>query len=101
MKVNFYTPFLLLLCFCYPAVAQKLTNVRATIDSATNTVNILYDLQGAMEGQLYQVNLYSSHNNFSSPLSFVNGDVGDGITPGTDKQIVWQPKELLNFNGQL
>lgn len=93
---------LFLLCLCRPAGAQKLSNVRARVDSATSTVNILYDLEGSMDGQLFRVDLYGSHDKFSVPLFWVTGQVGDSITPGIDKQIVWNAqKDLLTFKGEV
>jgi hypothetical protein len=100
MKV-YVTTLVLFSIFCGPGNAQKLSNVRATLDSATAPVNIRYDLEAALEGQLFKVYLYSSHNNFSAPLLLVTGAVGDGITSGINKQIVWDSKELIAFDGQL
>jgi hypothetical protein len=54
-----------------------------------------------MEGQVFNVDLYSSHNDYSSPLLYVSGDTGKDIKPGIDKKLVWQTKELINFDGQL
>ena len=97
MKKNIYC----FICFLYalPVFSQQITNVRATADSAT--ITILYDLVGTIEGQLFTVDLYSSHNEYESPLIYVSGEAGRNIKPGTDKKIVWEGKELNNFDGQL
>ncbi len=100
MKLRFWALFSLLVCGG-AANAQKVSNVRAALDTASATVSILYDLAGVMEGQLFRVNVYSSHNQYITPLLQVTGAVGDGIVPGADKQIVWNPKELNNFDGQV
>jgi hypothetical protein len=93
---------LFLLGLCRSAGAQKLSNVRAVVDSTNATVNILYDLEGSMDGQLFRVELYASLDKFSESLFWVTGQVGDSITPGVDKQIVWNAqKELLNFKGEV
>ena len=97
MRIYFYC--IILFLFAFQATAQKLSNVRASLDSTT--VTILYNLESSIEGQLYNVELYSSHNDYSSPLLYVSGDVGKAIKPGIDKRIVWQTKELINFDGQL
>jgi hypothetical protein len=82
-----------------PLAAQTVSQVRATADSSV--VTILYDLQGTIEGQLYQVELYSSHNAFSTPLQYVYGEVGNNIQAGKDKKIIWQTKELMNYEGEV
>ncbi len=90
---------MLLVSFFNEAVAQKLSNVRAAVN--LSTVTIRYDLEGAIPGQLFEVNLYSSYNGFSAPLAMVSGDVGKEIQPGMQKEIQWQTKELPDFDGKL
>jgi hypothetical protein len=82
-----------------PCTAQQVSNVRATADSAF--VTILYDLQGDLEGQLFSVELYGSHNEYTSPLLYVTGDVGSNVKAGKDKKMVWQTRELNIFEGQI
>ena len=89
----------LLVWLCLPAFAQKVTNVRAKVDSTL--VTIVYDLEGSAQGQLYKVSLYGSHNNYRSPLVFVSGDAGPSIAPATNRKVQWQAKELTNYEGEL
>ncbi|QHT69793.1 hypothetical protein GXP67_25680 [Rhodocytophaga rosea] len=97
MKV--FTAGLLLYLMAYPAFSQQISNVRATADSAF--VTILYDLQGTIEGQLFTVELYGSHNEYNSPLLYVTGEVGNKIKAGKNKKMVWQTRELNNFEGDI
>src|SRR5882762_1847745 len=80
--------------------AQKVENVRAA--ASGEQIIITYDLTGVKSDQRFKVNLYSSHNNFASPVQQVTGDVGDNIAAGKDKRIAWNAKsELSNFKGNL
>jgi hypothetical protein len=52
------------------------------------------------EGEDYELYLYGSHDNFTTPLQMTTGDVGKKIIPGKDKVIYWDAKsELGNFKG--
>lgn len=90
---------MLLGSFSHAAVAQRLSKVRAVVNAST--VTVVYDLEGAVLGQLFEVNLYSSHNNFSTPLRMVSGDVGKEVQAGSQREIQWQTGELPDFDGKL
>jgi hypothetical protein len=80
--------------------AQRVVNVRA--ESKGNVVIITYDLVGTIRGQLYEVTLYSSHNDKAQPLVYVRGDIGTNQTPGRNKTIEWgAKKELKEFEGEV
>ena len=82
------------------AHAQTVSNVQARVDG--NNVIISYDLQAASEGQQFKVEIKSSKDNFTSPLKEVSGDVGENITPGIAKTVIWNAmKELGKFSGQI
>lgn len=93
----------LLLIFLFsfaPLHAQKVGNVRAEKDG--EYVRIQYDLEGEDPADQYEVELYASHNNFTSPLEMVTGDVGKGIKPGPDKLVIWRPSEELDaYTGEI
>ena len=92
-------PCLALLLFCGTLAAQKIENVKATING--DDIIITYDLSGK-EGQEFKINLYVSNNNFSKPLIKASGDIGSKITPGKDKRVVWNAKnELPEYKGDL
>lgn len=79
--------------------AQRIENVKATV--VNEKVIITYDVTGVASGQRFKAQLYSSHNNFGSPLFRVSGDVGE-ITPGPGKRIEWDAKsELVTFSGEV
>ena len=80
--------------------AQKVENVRAS--SSGEQIIIIYDLTGTKADQRFKVNLYSSHNNFASPVQQVTGEVGDNIAAGKNKRIAWSAKdEIKDFKGSL
>lgn len=96
--VYFLLPFCCLLSLT--ATSQSVTNLNA--ETRGNVVMISYDLNGSLAGQLYQVVVYSSHNQMAEPLVHVRGDAGADVTPGTNKKIVWGAfKELSRFEGPL
>jgi hypothetical protein len=92
MKKNSYAT--LFFCGLTQAVlGQTLSNIRA--EAKGNVVYVYYDLQGSMEGQVFQVDLFSSQNGNTVPLKYVRGDVGKAIVPGNNKKIEWGAKKEL------
>ena len=80
--------------------AQKVDNVRAA--ASGELIIITYDLSGTKPEERFKVKLYSSHNNFVSPVQQVTGDVGDNIVAGKDRRIAWSAKdEMKDFKGSL
>lgn len=92
---------LILICtFSISAFSQKLENLKAV--SAGDRIIITYDLNAEVPSDKYDVQIYSSYNNFSSPLKYLIGDVGNSLTSGIGKRIEWEAKkELGNFKGDL
>jgi hypothetical protein len=91
---------LLLVLLVVPSRAQRITNVQAQL--VGDYVSIQYDLAGEIPGQVFEVSLYSSQNEFSQPLKQVRGAVGPDITPGREKAIEWgAQKELTRFTGEV
>jgi hypothetical protein len=91
---------LLLVFLVVPTWAQRITNVQAQL--VGDYVSIQYDLSGEIPGQIFEVALYSSHNDFTEPLKQVRGAVGPDITPGRQKAIEWgAQKELTRFTGEI
>jgi hypothetical protein len=66
-------------------------------------VHLIYDLFDQMDSRTYQLRLYSSKDNFISPLAKVRGDVGMEVPPGKNKEIIWNASEELgnDFRGKL
>ena len=84
--------------------AQRIENIRAEVIGDGEKVVITYDINGASSGQKFKITLYSSHNNYRSPLSLVAGDVGldKEIAGGPGKRIEWSAKaELKDFKGDI
>ncbi|MGK7389343.1 MAG: Ser-Thr-rich GPI-anchored membrane family protein [Candidatus Cyclobacteriaceae bacterium M2_1C_046] len=95
-----YFLLLLLSAVFLNANSQTLTNIRA--EAKGEVVIINYDLIAPQSDQKFDVKLYASHNNYSSPLKFVSGDVGENVQPGTNKRIQWDAKaELQKFDGNI
>ncbi len=73
------------------------------IEFADRNVIVHYTLDdGANSNRQFLVQLYSSQDNFSVPLTKVTGDVGSEVLSGVDKKIVWEiTKELGSFKGNV
>lgn len=73
------------------------------IEFAGRTIVVHYTLDdGANSNRQFLVQLYTSQDNFSVPLTKVTGDVGSEVSSGVDKKIVWDvTKELGNFKGNV
>ncbi len=83
--------------------AQTITNVSASRDPTnSNQVIITYNLLESGPNQIYRIELKSSNDNYSSVLQLVSGDVGDNITPGNNRRIIWRAREELGlFRGNI
>ncbi len=80
--------------------AQQVNNIIAEKDG--DYVKITYDLSAGSPSEMFEVQLYGSHNNFTTPLRSVSGDIGKNIKPGEDKIIIWRPmEELTTFTGEI
>ena len=90
--------FLLPGIFCY---AQAIENINVSFDG--QKVSITYDLLHGNPNEKFKVTILSSHDNFSIPLTFAEGDIGEGIFPGKSKKVVWNVKNILppDFDGDL
>jgi len=83
------------------ACAQSIQNVKAS-PIQDGKVAVTYDILGAKANQKFNIELYGSQNNFSSPLTSVAGDVGKDITGGAGKKIVWNASEELDdYKGEM
>lgn len=82
--------WLLYILSLHPVAAQETSLQRIELNG--ELVTIFYSLNDTTQGRTYIVSLYSSKDNFASPLQKVTGDVGIEITPG-NKKIVWNAKE--------
>lgn len=54
-----------------------------------------YSLHDTVPGRTFMVNLYTSHDNFITPASALQGDHGIGIKAGNDKRLTWNARQEL------
>ncbi|HEY9048233.1 MAG TPA: hypothetical protein VIN08_20140 [Ohtaekwangia sp.] len=82
------------------AHAQRLTNI---IPQAVGTKIIVhYNIEDFKEDQLFEVALYCSKDQYAQELRHVSGNgVGNAVTPGTDRVIIWDVlKDVNAFVGE-
>ena len=98
-RASVFIIFLSAVFFSRVVEAQSVKNIEATV--LDDIIVVTYDLNGN-ESDLFNVNLYSSKDNFENPLTLVTGDVGQNVAPGKKKRIEWLAKnELGDFEGSL
>jgi hypothetical protein len=73
------------------------------IEFTGRNVIVHYNLDdGANSSRQFLVQLYSSQDNFTTPLTRVTGDFGPEVSAGVDKKIVWDiTQELGAFKGNI
>jgi hypothetical protein len=73
------------------------------VELAGNDINLYYNLLDSVAHRTYTVTLFSSKDNFISPLEKVSGDVDLEVKPGANKKITWHAKEELgaDFDGKV
>ncbi|MEY4930834.1 MAG: hypothetical protein RI909_1558 [Bacteroidota bacterium] len=91
---------LLFLLISYASLAQKATIKRIELNG--EKIIVYYDLEDDNPNNEYQINLFVSKDNFSTPVSKVKGDVGSEIKPGSDKRVEWNIfEEFSSYKGDL
>ena len=80
---------------------QDLSIKKIEIDG--ERVYATYDLIDSTLERTYTINLYSSRDNFITPLKNVKGALGLEVPPGTNKVIEWNAREELgaDFNDKV
>ena len=73
--------------------AQSITNVIAQFDG--EKVIISYDLVSRHADDRYAIQVFSSNDNFSQPLSLLVGDAGESVQPGTNRRLTWDARSSL------
>lgn len=77
------------------------------VELAGDQLLIFYDLIDTTKNRLYAIHLYSSRDNYITPLTKVQGDITQGsvlaVEPGANKKITWNAKEELgaDFEGSV
>lgn len=99
--IHFYLGCVLIFTISNFSEAQSIENIVATFDN--DSLIITYDLNSSSPSQLFNITLFSSHNNYQNPITMVSGDVGNSINPGKQKTVNWNvTKELPpEFNDEI
>jgi hypothetical protein len=63
------------------------------IELAGEKIIVHYDLDDSNPNNEYKLDLFSSRDNFTTPLTKVKGDVGSEVKPGLDRKIEWSIRE--------
>lgn len=73
------------------------------VELSNDQLLLHYDLIDTVRDHTYSVYVYSSKDNFLSPLEKISGDAGLEVRPGTNRKITWNAKEELGptFNGDI
>lgn len=73
------------------------------LEQSTDGVILYYDLADTEKLRTYFIQVFSSHNNYASPLQKVSGDVGVNVKPGINRKIVWNAKGEMgtSFSGDI
>jgi hypothetical protein len=81
--------------------AQQIQNVRADFDG--EKAIIVYDMIAEQDDDRFNVQLFSSHDNYHNPLSLLIGDAGQSVQPGASRRITWDAKSSLpaDFDGDV
>ena len=84
----------------YFLYAQELENVSYHLEN--DTVYVQYDFLKGASNTDYEFYLYSSLDNFKTPLKNVSGDIGKHVRTGSNKLVKWAAvKELGTFKGDI
>lgn len=89
------------IAFLFLLLVQSITAQNFIIQrivQSSDDISIYYDLVDDNKNRKYFIQVFSSTNNYSSPLQKVTGDVGIDVKPGISQRIVWNMKEELGAN---
>ena len=73
------------------------------VEMTADQVILHYDLIDTTRNRTYTIYVYSSRDDFLTPLTKLSGDAGLEVKPGLHKKIVWNSKEELGatFEGDI
>ena len=74
--------------FAWTGFAETVTNVRGMQRENSNLVDIYYDLEST-DGGSYTVEVVIEGRTNEVTAATFSGDVGDGVTPGRNRHILW------------
>lgn len=101
MKKRLAVLFLSLFARTYQASAQEFSIKQ--IEVGGDLLTLHYDLIDTVKDHTYSIYVYSSKDNFLSPLQKIAGDAGLEVRPGLNRKVVWSAKEELgtDFKGEI
>ena len=88
-----FLPSILFILMALTGSAQEfaITKVELTGES----IILHYDLIDTVRSRTYSIHVFSSKDNFLSPLTKIKGDAGLEVRPGQNKKITWDSKQEL------
>ena len=102
MILSKYKALLVLLtCIAFTSQAQEFSIKQLEVGPERLTLH--YDLIDTVKDHTYSVYVYSSRDNFMTPLEKIAGDAGLEVRPGANRKIVWSAREELGptFQGEI
>lgn len=86
-----------------PSVINAQEFAIKTVELTNDQVLLYYDLTDTTKNRTYSVFVYSSRDNFLSPLAKIAGDAGIEVKPGLNRKIAWNMREELGnaFDGEV
>lgn len=63
------------------------------VEFSGDQIIVHYDLEDSNPNNEYKLDLYASRDNYASPLTKVSGDIGNEVSPGVNKQVIWKIRE--------
>lgn len=93
-------PFALVFLF-YSGFAQ---NIRInSVNELNGKITVNFSITPKVQGEKYNLELFSSHDNFRNPVTYVEGDIGEDISSsGTSLTAIWDVrKELKRYTGDI
>jgi hypothetical protein len=92
---------LIFTCVTQSLLAQRIDNLRTFFNG--ERVVVTYDLEAPDDTQHYRIDLYSSHDNYTVPLTHVTGHVGYNVVAGKGHRVIWDALNALpiGFNREV
>ena len=83
----------LLILLYFQGFSQRIENLTPILTG--ENIEITFDLIDTVGGRTFDLQLFSSLDNYTSPLQYVSGDIGEEVSPGTGKKVIWEAKREL------
>lgn len=98
MKYLYARIFFIKLIFgCICSNGQVAENVRSGLSADEQFIIIQYDLHAEVNNETFDIIPYVVFPDSTIRISHVTGDVGAGVTPGTNKRIEWDFNTEIDF----